>query len=84
MAAYSDRLYRSVFVSLHEVIGRVLPQSIHKLLKSYPQKNTKRPCFFCFPLNPHENTQVVVFIIFYFCCLGDKYVDNYRAVRRAG
>jgi hypothetical protein len=48
VAAYLDRLCCSIFTYLYAVIGRVLPQSIHKLLKSYPQKKEKTPCFFLF------------------------------------
>jgi len=33
---------------LDEALGRVLPQSIHKLLKSYPQKNKNTACIFIF------------------------------------
>jgi hypothetical protein len=84
VAAYLDRLCCSIFTHLYAVIGRVLPQSIHKLLKSYPQKKEKTPCFFLFLSNPKENTQAIDFVIVYFSCLEDKYVDNYTAARGAG
>ena len=52
VAAYGDRLCCSLVTSLHEMNGCVLPQSIHKLLKSYPQKNKNTTCIFIFYENP--------------------------------
>ena len=48
VAAYWDRLWCSLFTSLHETNGCILPQSIHKLLKSYPHKNKNTACIFIF------------------------------------
>ena len=48
VAAYWDRLCCSISTSLHETNACVLPQSIHKLLKSYPQKNKNTACIFIF------------------------------------
>ena len=48
VAAYLDRLCCCLVTSLDEALGRVLPQSIHKLLKSYPQKNRNTACIFIF------------------------------------
>jgi len=48
VAAYWDRVYCSLLPGLHEAIGRVLSQRIHKLLKSYPQQNKNTACILNF------------------------------------
>ena len=66
VAAYWDRLSCSLFTSLHETNGCVLPQSIHKLLKSYPQKNKNTACFFVFYKNPQKNIKQLIYNNFIF------------------
>ena len=66
MAAYWDRLCHSLFTSLWETNGRVLPQSIHKLLKSYPQKKEMQLAFLFFYKNQKKKNKLLIYINFIF------------------
>ena len=66
VAAYWDRLCCSLFTSLHETNGCVLPQSIHKLLKSYPQKNKNTACFFVFLQKRSKKIKLLIYSNFIF------------------
>ena len=66
VAAYWDRLRCSLFTSLYDANGCVLPQRIHKLLKSYPQKNRKTACIFIFYKNPKKISKPLIFNNFIF------------------
>jgi hypothetical protein len=66
VAAYWDRLYCCLFTGLDEALGRVLPQSIHKLSKSYPQENKNTACFFIFYENPPKTSKSLICMVFIF------------------
>ena len=66
VAAYLDRLCCSLFTSLYDMNGRVLPQSIHKLLKSYPQKKEMRLAFLFFYKIAQKHGKIMILLRFIF------------------
>ena len=66
VATYWDRPRRSIFTGLHELIGLTLSQTIHKLLKSYPQINKNTACILIFYKNPKKNSKPMIYIQFIF------------------
>jgi len=66
VAAYWDRLCCCLFTCLDEALGRVLPQSIHKLLKVIHRKTEIRLAFLFFYKNRLKYSKPLIYIGFIF------------------